>query len=193
MNRLLRSQDKKQLAVVMFLDMVSYSARMASDERNAMACVADLEVILRETVPDFEGRLIKFMGDGAMSCFPTAGQAVSCALEVLYQIQLRNRRYPSRQRFQVRIGLHLGDVVFEKGDLFGDAVNVAARVQPLCDPGGMAMTGIVYSQVRNKFTLPGVFLPPVKLKNIPVDIPIYSVAPPGKNLFIWKLRTRRRE
>jgi class 3 adenylate cyclase len=183
----------RQLAVVMFLDMVGYSSRMASEEKNAMVCVEDLGCILEETVPAHGGRLVKFMGDGSMSCFPTAIQAVSSALKTLERIRARNRRFPPRQQFKVRIGLHLGDVVFEKGDLFGDAVNVAARVQPWADPGGIAMTGIVYFQVRNKIRLPGFFLPPVKLKNIPEIIPLYSVAPPERNLFLWKLGKRRKE
>src|SRR5207244_3315593 len=132
----------RRLAAVMFLDMVGYSALMSRSESQAMTCVKDLEAILRAEVSAAGGRLVKLMGDGSMAEFPTGGAAVACARRIQEVVAARKAANPDCP-FDVRIGLHLGEVSDEGGDLFGDAVNIAARIQPLADPGGIAMSGTV--------------------------------------------------
>lgn len=160
-------QPNRRLAAVMFLDMVGYSAMMAGDEERALACVAELEKLLRAEVPKFGGRVVKFLGDGSMMEFPTALAAVRCSQSVLQDVESNNAWVPAEKRYGVRIGLHLGELVDRADDIFSNAVNVAARIQPLADPGGIAMSSFIYSQVENQLDLKGVYLPPQKLKNIP--------------------------
>lgn len=172
-------QPNRRLAAVMFLDMVGYSAMMAGDEERALACVAELEKLLREEVPKFGGRVVKFLGDGSMMEFPTALSAVRCSQAVLEAVQANNAWVPPEKRYNVRIGLHLGELVDRQDDIFSNAVNVAARIQPLADPGGIAMSSFIYSQVENQLDLKGTYLPPQKLKNIPEKMRIFLVDPVG--------------
>ncbi|MDB6113825.1 MAG: hypothetical protein JWQ83_1655 [Lacunisphaera sp.] len=172
-------QPNRRLAAVMFLDMVGYSAMMSKDEARALACVGELEKLLRAEVPRAGGRLVKFLGDGSMAEFPTALAAVRCSQNVLAAVESNNAWVPAHHRYAVRIGLHLGELVDVQDDIFSDTVNVAARVQPLADPGGIALTSFIYSQVKNQVDLKGTYLPPVKLKNIPEKIRIFLVEPPG--------------
>jgi adenylate cyclase len=172
-------QPNRRLAAVMFLDMVGYSAMMAGDEERALACVAELEKLLRAEVPKFGGRVVKFLGDGSMAEFPTALSAVRCSQSVIQDVESNNAWVPAEKRYSVRIGLHLGELVDRADDIFSNAVNVAARIQPLADPGGIAMSSFIYSQVENQLDLKGTYLPPQKLKNIPEKMRIFLVDPVG--------------
>ena len=172
-------QPNRRLAAVMFLDMVGYSAMMAKDEGRALACVGELEKLLRAEVPKFGGRVVKFMGDGSMAEFPTALSSVRCSQSVLEAVESNNAWVPAAQRYGVRIGLHLGELVDRDDDIFSNAVNVAARIQPLADPGGIAMSSFIYSQIESQLKLNGTYLPPQKLKNIPEKMRIFLVHPAG--------------
>jgi len=170
-------QQNRRLAAVMFLDMCGYSAMMAKNEAQALFCVGELEKLLRAEIPRAGGRLVKFLGDGSMAEFPTALSAVACSQSVLAAIEANNAWVPLEKRYAVRIGLNLGELVDVQDDIFSDTVNVAARVQPLADPGGIAMTSLIYLQVKNQLNLKGTYLPPQKLKNIPDKIRIFLVHP----------------
>jgi len=172
-------QPNRRLAAVMFLDMVGYSAMMAGDEERALACVGELEKLLRAEVPKFGGRVVKFLGDGSMAEFPTALAAVRCSQSILLDVESNNAWVPVEKRYSVRIGLHLGELVDRADDIFSNAVNVAARIQPLADPGGIAMSSFIYSQIENQLDLKGTYLPPQKLKNIPEKMRIFLVHPVG--------------
>ncbi len=170
-------QQNRRLAAIMFLDMVGYSAMMAKDEARALACVGELEKLLRAEIPRYGGRLVKFLGDGSMAEFPTALSSVTCSQSVLSAIEANNAWVAPANRYAVRIGLHLGELVDVQDDIFSDTVNVAARIQPLADPGGIAMSSFLYSQIKNQLNLKGTYLPPQKLKNIPEKIRIFLVHP----------------
>ena len=181
----------RRLAVVMFLDMVGYSAMMAKDEAQAMNHVKALEMILATEIPAAGGRLVKFMGDGSMAEFPTAIAAVNCSRNILKAIATGYASDRPEDRYQVRIGLHLGEVMEEKGDLFGDAVNIAARIQPLADPNGIAMSEVVQVQIKNQITLMGTFIPARRLKNIPEPVDVFLAMPSGEKYPVWFLRKNR--
>lgn len=172
----------------MFLDMVRYSALMSKDEAQAMENVKELKKVLQAATSSFGGRIVKYLGDGFLLEFPTAIAAVSCAKQVLAALNTRNHVRPSQEHIDVRVAIQLGDVVEEKGDLFGDAVNIAARLQPLCDPNGIAMTEMVYVQVCNQIVLKGAFTPPRKLKNIPNRLKVFQTAPEGVDLAYWTFK-----
>ena len=170
-------QQNRRLAAIMFLDMVGYSAMMSKDEARALACVGELEKLLRAEIPRYGGRLVKFLGDGSMAEFPTALASVTCSQSVLSSIEANNAWVTPENRYAVRIGLHLGELVDVQDDIFSDTVNVAARIQPIADPGGIAMSSFLYSQVKNQLNLKGTYLPPQKLKNIPEKMRIFLVHP----------------
>lgn len=174
----------------MFLDMVSYSAHMSKNESTAMKRVKDLEEILHREVPKYSGRLVKFMGDGAMAEFPTAIAAVTSAEAILQAIRERNKGIELADWFQVRIGLHLGDLIEKDADLFGDTVNIAARIQPYADGGGIAMSNHILMSVRNQISLKGAYLGATKLKNIQGKVRIYLVPPPDTPYLQWIIRRR---
>lgn len=191
MNESNSNSKNHHLAAIMFVDIVGYSGLMYKDESKALKRVKTFEEILKSNVPELGGRLIKFLGDGSMAEFPTALAAVTCARKVLDEIAKHNARLGEAEQFHIRIGIHLGEVVQEKGDLFGDAVNIAARVLTLADPGGMALTNAVYSQVKNKITLCGTYLSRIKLKNIPGRSQIFVVQPAGTSYSLWYLRKHK--
>lgn len=157
-----------RLAVVMFADLVAYSRLMAEDNSRALEAVRRLDAAVRAQAAARGGRLIKSYGDGALLEFPSARDAVEGGLQLLEH---------GGGDVPVRIGLHLGELTAENGDIYGDAVNIAARVQGLAASGGLAMTGGVYSQVRNQIPLRARRLPRVRLKNIPERMSVYMVPP----------------
>lgn len=183
---MLEPSEKRRLAAVMFLDMVGYSALMSRDEAKALSCVKRLEDILRAEIPKSGGRLVKLLGDGSLAEFSTAASAVSCARKILAVIASANASRPIEERFAVRIGLHLGDLVEKGGDIFGDAVNIAARIQPLADPGGIAMSAVVQAQVKNQLPPMGLLLAPQKLKNIPEKVSVFVICPPEASYILWR-------
>lgn len=163
-------QDGRRLAVVMFADLVGYSRLMANDGALAMAAVRGLERAARSQAAAAGGRLVKCYGDGALLEFPTVRAAVDSAYA------LRDR-LPEDCGLPARIGLHLGELIADGDDVYGDAVNIAARVQQLAGSGGIAMTGGVYSQARGQVPLNTRLLRGVRLKNIPERMTVHLVEP----------------
>lgn len=179
------------LAAIMFVDIAGYSRLMYRNESTALKHVKTFEEILKSNVPELGGALIKFLGDGSMAEFPTALAAVTCGRKVLDEIAKHNATLGKAEHLNIRIGIHLGEVVEEKGDLFGDAVNIAARVMTFADPGGMALTDVAHSQVKNKIPLCGTYLPRTKLKNIPGRWHVFVVQAAGTSYPFWYLRKHK--
>jgi class 3 adenylate cyclase/KaiC/GvpD/RAD55 family RecA-like ATPase len=168
---------QRRLAAIMVTDMVGFSAIAQADEARAMKLLQTHQRMLRPVVNDFLGKEIKTLGDGFLIEFESALNATRCAID----IQKTHRDYnlsSAGNQFAVRIGIHIGDVIHQEGDVFGDAVNVAARVEPLADPGGICVTEQVFAEVRNKIEYPMSKLPPQRLKNIEVPFDIYKVVLP---------------
>ncbi len=168
--------DRRLLAAVMLTDMVGYSALTQRDERLALDLVREQEEILRPLVSAFGGRVVKSLGDGLLVEFASALDAVSCALKIQQAIQARNAALPGEE-IVLRIGVHLGDVVHRDDDVFGDAVNIVARIEAHAEAGGICATRHIYDQVRDK--LPASFraMGAPRLKNIEQPIELYSIAP----------------
>jgi adenylate cyclase len=138
----------------MFTDMVGYSALAQRNEALALELSAEQQQRLRPLFVQHGGREIKSTGDGFLVEFSVALQAVRCAIAIQTLLMEQNAAAAAERRFQVRIGLHLGDVEVRDGDVFGDGVNIAARVEPLAGPGGICITGPVADEVRNKIEAP---------------------------------------
>jgi len=166
----------RRLAAIMFTDVVGYTALAQADEARALRLLAEHNRLLRGIFARFRGREIKTVGDAFLVEFESALDAVQGGIEVQRALEERNARVVDGERLRVRIGVHVGDVVPADGDLLGDAVNVAARIEPLAEPGGICLSQQVYDQVHNKLTTPLLRLPPRELKNVRGAVTVYRVA-----------------
>jgi len=159
----------------MFTDTVGFTASTQRDEALALELLRRQREIIRPLVAAHQGREIKSTGDGYLADFSSALQATNCAIEIQRRIGERNAE-PGAAPFQIRIGIHLGDVVEQGTDIAGDAVNIAARIEPLAESGGICVSGAVREQVWNKIPEPLEKLPPTHLKGLEISLEIYRVA-----------------
>src|SRR5690349_13601822 len=124
----------------MFTDMVDYTAMSESNEALALALLEEHRRLLRPVFARHGGREVKTIGDGFLVEFPSALEAVRCALEIQQLMQKRNQSVPSDRKILLRVAVHLGDIEHRDGDVYGDAVNIASRIQAFADPGGICIT-----------------------------------------------------
>jgi adenylate cyclase len=170
--------EHRKLAAIMFTDMVGYCALTQRNETLALALLHEQQRLLRPVFTQHGGREVKEIGDGFLVEFGSALEAVRCALDIQKVMVQHNSSEAPDRRIQIRIGLHLGDVETRNGDVFGDGVNIAARIEPLAEPGGICITGPVFDQIRNKIDEPFARLGQPELKNIHVPIDVYRVVLP---------------
>ncbi len=170
--------EQRKLAAIMFTDMVGYSALTQRNEALALALLHEQQQLVRPIFAQHSGREVKGTGDGFLVEFASALQAVRCAIEIQKGMVRRNSSEAPDRRIQIRIGLHLGDVETRDGDVFGDGVNIAARIEPLAEAGGICITGPVFDQVHNKIDQPLERLRQPELKNIQAAIDVYRVVLP---------------
>ena len=161
----------------MFTDMVGFSVAAQVDESGALQRLGEQSELVRPVIDLYHGRRIKSTGDGLLVEFDSALRATECALEIQRRLRDRSARLGAIP-IELRIGIHLGDVEEEGEDILGDAVNIAARVEPQADPGGVCISQQVYDQVRGKLPLSFEKLPARELKNLRVSIDLYRVVLP---------------
>lgn len=161
----------------MFTDTVGFSAAAQTDESGALERLGEQSKLVRPVFETFQGRRVKSTGDGFLVEFDSALRATECAVEIQRRLHDRNSQ-TGAVPIEVRIGIHLGDVVEGSDDVLGDAVNIAARVEPLAAPGGICISGAVFDQVHNKISHPLEKLPPTILKNVRDRIDVYRVVLP---------------
>ena len=161
----------------MFADVVGYSLTSARDEKKALRQVAELRDLLQGIFSKFDGRVVKTLGDGFLVAFASAVKAVDCAAEAQKEIRRTNQERPVDDRPRIRIGIHVGDVIHSGGDVLGDAVNVASRVQALAEPGGILITSQAFDQVKGKVQSQMEAVGPRELKNIPGQVELFRVLP----------------
>jgi adenylate cyclase len=162
----------------MFTDMAGYTALGQKNESLSLALAEEQRKLLRPVFNRHNGREIKTMGDAFLVEFSNALDAVRCAYDVQRTSREFNISQPNDQRIILRIGLHLGDVVESKGDISGDAVNIASRIQSLSEDGGVSLTKQVYDQIQNKFDLPLKSLGSKSLKNVSAPLEVYKIVLP---------------
>lgn len=160
----------------MSIDVAGYTRLMARDEAGTLAALkATRKQITDPEIERNAGRLVKLMGDGALIEFNSVVQATECAVAIQRQVAARNRSIPSEVRIEFRIGINLGDVILEGDDIYGDGVNVAARLEALADPGGICVSEAVRTAVGSKLPLGYAFLGERTVKNIDAPIRAYKV------------------
>jgi adenylate cyclase len=163
----------------MFTDLVGFTRLAQRDEEGALRLRREHQALVRPFFSAHGGREVKTMGDGFLVEFPSAVESVRCAVEIQEAVAERNARPSSKERIVLRVGIHVGDVVGEGDDIVGDAVNVASRIEPLAEPGGVCVSGSVFDQVRNKLPLPIERVGSRELKNVEFPVEIYRVVLSG--------------
>src|SRR5271156_6746744 len=169
--------ETRKIAAILAADVVGYSRLAAADEDRTLARLRALRSdLIDPTIAVHHGRVVKRTGDGALVEFGSVVDAVRCAIEVQNSMVERNAGVPPDRRIEFRIGIHLGDVVEESdGDLMGDGVNIAARLEGVCKPGAVCLSEDAYRQVKGRLDLPVTDLGPTELKNIAEPIRVYSL------------------
>jgi adenylate cyclase len=169
---------ERKLAALMFTDMVGYSRLVQCNERQALELLEEHRQLVRAAMAAHAGREVDMVGDGFLIEFASALKASQCAIEIQTQLHERNLRAPPPLHIQLRIGLHLGDVLVRDGRLVGDGVNIAARIEPLAAPGGIALSRAIYDQIQNKIPFPLNPLGERDLKNITSPVDLYEILLP---------------
>jgi adenylate cyclase len=170
----------RRLAAILAADMVGYSRQLSADEAGTLARLQSIRTMVIE--PELRahgGRLFKVMGDGLLVEFASAVRALECAQAIQFQLAARNDGLPADEHVALRIGLHTGDVRVESDDLFGDGVNIAARLQNLAGPGGICFSGRVRDDIAGKISLEYEDLGAPALKNIAQQVRVFRIGPPG--------------
>ena len=162
----------------MFTDMVGYTALGQRNESLSLALVEEQRKLIRPILARHNGREVKTIGDAFLVEFLSALDAVRCAYDIQRAVREFNISLPEERRVHLRVGVHLGDVVESGGDISGDAVNVASRIEPLAEDGGVCVTRQVYDHVQNKFELKMASLGVKPLKNVSVPIEVYKMVMP---------------
>ena len=165
----------RSLAAIMFTDVVGFSAIMHKDESAALELLDNHNKIVQPIVIKYNGTILKPQADGYLMKFSSAVDAVRCGKDIQKEISIYNKELNENENILLRIGIHLGDVVLTENDIFGDGVNIASRLEPLADPGGICISQTVYDQIKNKVEIQTLDLGPADLKNIDSKINIYKV------------------
>lgn len=159
---------KHQHATIMFTDISGYSKMMSEDEENAIRLRKQTEKIIKELVPKNEGEIIQFYGDGALTMFSYSVNAIHCAQEIQKAIQVI-------PEIHLRIGVHAGNVLLESGNVYGETVNIASRIETFCPPGAVLFSQHVCEDIRNQPSLTYQMLGDFELKNIPGQMTLYAL------------------
>src|SRR5918994_1451276 len=163
---------ERRLAAIMAVDVVGYSRLIRSDEDGTLAALKALHSdLIGPKIAEHYGRVVKLMGDGLLAEFASAVEAVRAAAEMQQGLAERNTAVSDEKRIELRIGVNLGDVVIEGDDIYGDGVNIAARLEEMAEAGGVCLSAAVYDQVRGRIQLPFEDLGQQRLKNI--DRPVH--------------------
>ena len=175
--------EVRKLAAILVADIVGYSRLARADEEGTLARLRALwSDLLDPAIAARRGRVVKRTGDGAIAAFQSVVDAVRSALEIQGAMASRNEGVAEDQRILMRVGVHLGDVVEEAdGDLMGDGVNVAARLEGVAAPGGICLSEDAWRQVKGRIDVPAEDLGLVQLKNIAEPIRVFAVSPDGQS------------
>lgn len=172
---------RRRLAAVMCADVAHYSKLMERDEDGTLDRLKAYRSIMSALTERHNGRIVNTWGDAVIIEFGSVIEAVQCAVDIQNELSVRNADLPDASRMEFRIGLNLGDIMIEGDDIYGDGVNVAARLQELAPRGGIMLSQSVYDQVKTKLALGFDALGPKQVKNVSYPVDTYSVRLGGRN------------
>ena len=172
------SAEQRKLAAIMFTDMVGYSALAQRDDKLALELLEEHRRLLREIFPRFHGTEIKTIGDAFLVEFGSALEAAQCAIEIQRTLAKRNHDVTSDRRIELKIGIHIGDVVHREGDVYGDGVNIASRIEALAGAGGICVSMDVERQIRNALEARFEKFGTADLKNISLPMDLFRIVLP---------------
>src|SRR5437660_10558574 len=184
--------EQRKLAAIMFTDMVGYAALAQRDDKLALELLEEHRQLLREIFPRFNGAEIKTIGDAFLVEFNSALEAAQCAIEIQRAIAHRNHDVSAERRIELKIGVHIGDVVHRAGDVYGDGVNIASRIEPLAGAGGICVSMDVERQIRNALEARFEKLAATELKNISVAMDLCRIVLPWEQKLPPKSEVRIR-
>ncbi|HSF95104.1 MAG TPA: tetratricopeptide repeat protein [Thermohalobaculum sp.] len=169
---------ERRLAAILAADVVGYSRLMGADEAGTLTRLKGLhkELVLPK-IAERKGRIVKLMGDGLLAEFPSVVEAVGCAIDIQRAMPGREPELPGERRILLRIGVNLGDIIVEGGDIFGDGVNVAARLEGLAEPNGICISGGAFDAIDGKLEAPFEDIGPQAVKNIAKPVRAYRLRP----------------
>src|SRR6185436_20027645 len=165
-------QKTRQLAAVMFTDMTGYTALMQEDEKKAKILSSRQRITLEKFIPFYNGKILQYYGDGTLSIFGSAAEAVICAAEIQKELL-------QEPKVLLRIGLHSGDIAYDEHGVYGDCVNVASRIESLSIPGAVLISDKVYDEIKNQSEIKTNLLGKYNLKNVKRLVEVYAVANEG--------------
>ncbi len=170
------SQDmQRQLKAILSADVQGYSRLMAEDELHTIRTLNAYRDIIGSLVRTYLGRVVDSPGDNMLAEFGSVLNAVKCAVEVQKELEVRNAAMPEHRKMAFRIGINLGDVILERGRIYGDGVNIAARIERLAEAGGICISGTVYDQIENRLPVDYAYLGEKSVKNIVKPVRVYQV------------------
>ena len=166
---------KRKLSAIFCADVKGYSSLMDDNEEATLRTLTLYRKVVVNLVEQFQGRVVSTPGDYLLAEFGSVVDSVNCAVEIQRDLAERNAELPDKRKMEFRIGINLGDVIEEDGQIYGDGINIAARMEPLADPGGICITGRVYDQISNKLELGYEYLGGHKVKNISTPVRVYKI------------------
>ena len=166
----------RKLAAILSADVVGYSRLMGDDEQATLATLTQYRSVMREHIKSRRGRVIDTPGDALLAEFQSPVQAVEAGVAIQRDLVRRNAQLPEHRRMFIRIGINLGDVIQQEGALYGDGVNIAARLEALCEPGGICVSGTIFDQVDRKVPVSFDFAGEKTVKNIEKPVRVYHVS-----------------
>ena len=174
-------EPDRRIAAILAADMVGFSRLMGVDELGTLNRLSAVRRdVVDPTISKHRGRIFKLMGDGLLAEFPSAVLALRCAMDIQRDLGERNHDVAADEQVVLRIGVHQGEVILLDGDLLGDGVNLAARLEPLAEPGGICISGRVYEDSTGKMTIAAEDLGERQLKNIQRPVRVLRLPPPGR-------------
>jgi len=166
---------KRKLRAILSADVQGYSRLMGDDEVGTVKTITEYREILTSLVNQYNGRVVDSPGDNVLAEFGSVVDAVQCAVEIQNILKAKNEELPENRRMIFRIGVNLGDVIQEGDRIYGDGVNIAARIESLADGGGICISGTAYDHIENKLALGYNFMGKHSVKNIAKPIRVYKV------------------
>src|SRR5215831_551836 len=166
---------ERRLAAIFSTDVQGYSRLMGEDEAATVRTITAYRELMAALIQQYRGRVVDSPGDNLLAEFASVVEAVQCALVIPRELKTRNAALPPQRRMEFRIGINLGDVIVEGERIYGDGVNIAARLEGLAEAGGLCIAGTVYDQVKTKLALGYEDLGPQAVKNIAEPVRVYRV------------------